>query len=153
MASVKFKCCGPFCFLLVASHYLGRPPSRYKGAPAKVKENHPLERLHREIAILKKLDHPNIVRLVEVLDDPFEDNLYLGRSSRLPLNSYSHSSAVRVRGATIKMNPRIQGMFRSQLRDGSAMALQHLFCQFAFNLHLNVHFEILCFSLRRRKCL
>ena len=38
----------------------------------------PLERVYREIAILKKLDHPNVVKLVEVLDDPEEDNLYLG---------------------------------------------------------------------------
>ncbi|XP_076434840.1 calcium/calmodulin-dependent protein kinase kinase 2-like [Babylonia areolata] len=37
----------------------------------------PLERVYREIAILKKLDHPNVVRLVEVLDDPEEDHLYL----------------------------------------------------------------------------
>ena len=26
---------------------------------------------------MKKLDHPNVVKLVEVLDDPDEDNLYL----------------------------------------------------------------------------
>ncbi|KAH9492155.1 Calcium calmodulin-dependent protein kinase kinase 2 [Bulinus truncatus] len=38
----------------------------------------PLERVYREIAILKKLDHPNVVKLVEVLDDPDEDKLYLG---------------------------------------------------------------------------
>merc|ERR1719361_2217918 len=31
----------------------------------------------REIAILKKLDHPNVVKLVEVVDDPEEDNLYM----------------------------------------------------------------------------
>lgn len=37
----------------------------------------PLERVYREIAILKKLNHPNVVKLIEVLDDPVEDNLYL----------------------------------------------------------------------------
>lgn len=26
---------------------------------------------------MKKLDHPNVVKLIEVLDDPEEDNLYL----------------------------------------------------------------------------
>uniref|UniRef100_A0A3Q3L486 Calcium/calmodulin-dependent protein kinase kinase 1, alpha a n=1 Tax=Mastacembelus armatus TaxID=205130 RepID=A0A3Q3L486_9TELE len=37
-----------------------------------------LERVYQEIAILKKLDHVNIVKLVEVLDDPAEDNLHMG---------------------------------------------------------------------------
>ncbi|CAB4004813.1 calcium calmodulin-dependent kinase kinase 1-like isoform X2 [Paramuricea clavata] len=36
-----------------------------------------LEGLKREIAILKKVDHPNVVKLHEVLDDPSDDNLYL----------------------------------------------------------------------------
>ncbi|KAK9497919.1 hypothetical protein O3M35_003817 [Rhynocoris fuscipes] len=43
----------------------------------KRKEINPLDKIYREIAVLKKLDHPNIVKLVEVLDDPVEDNLYL----------------------------------------------------------------------------
>ncbi|XP_028321169.1 calcium/calmodulin-dependent protein kinase kinase 1b isoform X2 [Gouania willdenowi] len=37
----------------------------------------PLDRVYREIAILKKLDHPNVVKLVEVLDDPDEDGLHM----------------------------------------------------------------------------
>lgn len=32
---------------------------------------------YREIAILRKLHHPNIVKLVDVLDDPEEDDLYM----------------------------------------------------------------------------
>ena len=28
---------------------------------------------------MKKLDHPNVVKLVEVLDDPEDDNLYMGK--------------------------------------------------------------------------
>ena len=38
----------------------------------------PRPQVYREIAILKKLDHPNVVKLVEVVDDPEEDNLYMG---------------------------------------------------------------------------
>ncbi len=38
----------------------------------------PRENIEREVAILKKLDHPNVVRLFEVLDDPQEDDLILG---------------------------------------------------------------------------
>jgi hypothetical protein len=31
-----------------------------------------------EIAIMKKLNHENVVKLVEVLDDPKGDGLYMG---------------------------------------------------------------------------
>ncbi|XP_061828592.1 calcium/calmodulin-dependent protein kinase kinase 1b isoform X2 [Nerophis lumbriciformis] len=37
----------------------------------------PLEKIYQEIAILKKLYHPNVVKLVEVLDDPEEDGLHM----------------------------------------------------------------------------
>ncbi|XP_070572599.1 calcium/calmodulin-dependent protein kinase kinase 1-like isoform X2 [Ptychodera flava] len=50
-----------------------RPPER-NGKPL---PKTPLERVYQEIAILKKLDHPNMVQLIEVLDDPSEDNLYM----------------------------------------------------------------------------
>ena len=33
--------------------------------------------IYREIAILKKIDHPNVVKLVEVVDDPNQDNIYM----------------------------------------------------------------------------
>ncbi|KAF7987756.1 hypothetical protein HCN44_003619 [Aphidius gifuensis] len=46
-------------------------------APGKKSITNPLAKVYREIALLKKLDHPNVVKLVEVLDDPDEDNLYL----------------------------------------------------------------------------
>jgi [calcium/calmodulin-dependent protein kinase] kinase len=38
-----------------------------------------LDRVYKEIAILKKLDHQNVVKLIEVLDDPNEDYLCLGK--------------------------------------------------------------------------
>ncbi|XP_039299332.1 calcium/calmodulin-dependent protein kinase kinase 1-like isoform X2 [Nilaparvata lugens] len=47
------------------------------GPNRKTNATNPLDRVYREIAVLKKLDHPNIVKLVEVLDDPLEDHLYL----------------------------------------------------------------------------
>jgi len=53
-----------------------RPPPR-KGAVSIKKPENPLEKVYREIAILKKIDHPNVVKLVEVVDDPEEDNLYM----------------------------------------------------------------------------
>ncbi|XP_062844684.1 calcium/calmodulin-dependent protein kinase kinase 1 [Trichomycterus rosablanca] len=56
-----------------------RPPPRGPKAAAgeQPKVLGPLERVYQEIAILKKLDHLNIVKLVEVLDDPAEDNLHM----------------------------------------------------------------------------
>lgn len=36
-----------------------------------------IDLIKEEIAIMKKLNHPNIVSLVEVLDDPTEDSLYM----------------------------------------------------------------------------
>uniref|UniRef100_A0A665U9M6 calcium/calmodulin-dependent protein kinase n=1 Tax=Echeneis naucrates TaxID=173247 RepID=A0A665U9M6_ECHNA len=57
-----------------------RPPPRGPKAAQgeQLKILGPLERVYQEIAILKKLDHINIVKLVEVLDDPAEDNLHMG---------------------------------------------------------------------------
>ncbi|XP_007657019.3 calcium/calmodulin-dependent protein kinase kinase 2 isoform X1 [Ornithorhynchus anatinus] len=56
-----------------------RPPPRGTKAPAGgcVLPKGPIEQVYQEIAILKKLDHPNVVKLVEVLDDPSEDHLYM----------------------------------------------------------------------------
>lgn len=59
-------------FLTIA----GRPPPRLAGAARK---EDLMQRTHHEIAIQKKLDHPNIVKLVEVLDDPEQDYMYMGK--------------------------------------------------------------------------
>ena len=39
--------------------------------------DNPLFLIREEIAIMKKLNHPNLVTLIEVLDDPSEDSLYM----------------------------------------------------------------------------
>ncbi|NXV45494.1 KKCC2 kinase, partial [Uria aalge] len=58
----------------------GRPPPRGAKAASEgcLQPKGPIEQVYQEIAILKKLDHPNVVKLVEVLDDPSEDHLYMG---------------------------------------------------------------------------
>ena len=40
-------------------------------------DNNSLSLIKEEIAIMKKLDHNNLVSLIEVLDDPQEDSLYM----------------------------------------------------------------------------
>ncbi|PAV81724.1 hypothetical protein WR25_11536 [Diploscapter pachys] len=53
-----------------------QPPTRHnKPIPSTLKN--PLQLVQREIAILKKLSHPNVVKLVEVLDDPSDNYLYM----------------------------------------------------------------------------
>jgi len=65
--------------LLQKAGVFGRvAPSRRCGT--KYASLNPLEKIYTEVAILKKLSHPNVVKLVEVLDDSTEDNLYLGMS-------------------------------------------------------------------------
>jgi len=39
-----------------------------------------LQNVMKEIAIMKKLDHPNVVKLHEVIDDEEEDKLYMGKT-------------------------------------------------------------------------
>ncbi|XP_046979448.1 calcium/calmodulin-dependent protein kinase kinase 1 isoform X1 [Schistocerca americana] len=66
--------------LLKKAGMFGRVAPQRKSSTGKLvnpAERDPLQRVYREIAILKKLDHPNVVKLVEVLDDPMEDHLYL----------------------------------------------------------------------------
>ena len=75
----NFKCLSNF---FSVSCCIGRAlPNRRvaPGGPEKKAPENPLQKVHREIAIMKKLDHPNVVKLVEVLDDPEDDNLYMGK--------------------------------------------------------------------------
>ncbi|KAL1426522.1 hypothetical protein MTO96_018261 [Rhipicephalus appendiculatus] len=61
--------------LLKRAGMFGRQPPPRKGRSNST--SNPLDQVYHEIAVLKKLNHPNIVKLVEVLDDPDSDNLYM----------------------------------------------------------------------------
>ena len=54
------------------------PNRKTAGGGERKQSENPLQKVYREIAIMKKLDHPNVCKLVEVLDDPEDDNLYMG---------------------------------------------------------------------------
>ncbi|XP_037955579.1 calcium/calmodulin-dependent protein kinase kinase 2 isoform X2 [Teleopsis dalmanni] len=60
---------------ILSKRRLLRQAGLMKRGPKKITS--PLDRVYREIAVLKKLDHPNVVKLIEVLDDPNEDSLYM----------------------------------------------------------------------------
>lgn len=63
--------------LLKQCGFIRRFPSQGSQQDPFPKAMLPLDRVYKEIAILKKLDHPNVVKLVEVLDDPDEDGLHM----------------------------------------------------------------------------
>ena len=52
-------------------------PLLRRDSPQDLKEASALDLIREEIAIMKKLNHPNLVSLIEVLDDPEEDSLYM----------------------------------------------------------------------------
>lgn len=39
-----------------------------------------MQAVAKEIAVMKKLDHPNVIRLHEVIDDEEKDKIYMGNS-------------------------------------------------------------------------
>lgn len=44
-----------------------------------IKVTSPLLDVKREIAIMKKLNHPNVIRLYEVIEDPEKDKFYMSK--------------------------------------------------------------------------
>lgn len=48
-------------------------------APEAEEKQNPLDLVRTEVVVLKKLNHENVVKLHEVLDDPNDDSLYMGR--------------------------------------------------------------------------
>ncbi|NWW42972.1 KKCC2 kinase, partial [Pedionomus torquatus] len=85
-----------------------RPPPRGAKSASEgcVQRKGPIEQVYQEIAILKKLDHPNVVKLVEVLDDPSEDHLYMGKCP-LPCGS---------RGVPVMEIPTLKPLSEDQAR-------------------------------------
>lgn len=96
----------------------GRPPPRgsqaAQGGPAK--QLLPLERVYQEIAILKKLDHVNVVKLIEVGGEPM-------RPGEQPLVRRGHSAQTQrsCRGRCAKGRARL-GVGVARRLPGSVLA-------------------------------
>ncbi|RFU35908.1 hypothetical protein B7463_g448, partial [Scytalidium lignicola] len=69
--------------ILRRPHFARRPgnPALHRNSASAIHDHegkaNPLYLIKEEIAIMKKLNHPNLVSLIEVLDDPEEDSLYM----------------------------------------------------------------------------
>ena len=61
--------------LRVAQHRRPREPN--KNPEVKKEDDDPLYLVRTEVAIMKKLHHPNVIRLFEVLDDSDKEELYM----------------------------------------------------------------------------
>jgi SNF1-activating kinase 1 len=48
-------------------------------------------KIKKEIAIMKKLRHPHVVRLYEVIDDRMKEKIYMSTFSTVPIPIYSIS--------------------------------------------------------------
>ncbi|KAI3628106.1 hypothetical protein CBS14141_002107 [Malassezia furfur] len=63
--------------LRVSQHRRMRIPQKVLQYSAEDEERDPLFLVRTEVAIMKKLRHPNVIRLYEVLEDSEHDNLYM----------------------------------------------------------------------------
>ncbi|KKZ63744.1 calcium/calmodulin-dependent protein kinase kinase [[Emmonsia] crescens] len=63
--------------IIAAGVGLNSPLHRHPSGHEDEEGGNPLYLIKEEIAIMKKLNHPNLVALFEVLDDPTEDSLYM----------------------------------------------------------------------------
>lgn len=66
-----------FAIKIYKKAQLRKKKSFVKDKDGKMSFKDALQAVSREIAVMKKLDHPNVVRLHEVLDDDEKDKLYL----------------------------------------------------------------------------
>ena len=48
-----------------------------------------LDSVIREIAIMKKLIHPNVIKLYEVIENPDNDKLYMSKNISIPFKIFN----------------------------------------------------------------
>ena len=65
---LELRACGSISGALVSPRGVYDRPQR---------DSQVLQNVRREVALMKKLVHPNVVRLLEVIDDPQNDLLFM----------------------------------------------------------------------------
>ncbi|NXX54208.1 KKCC2 kinase, partial [Scopus umbretta] len=95
-----------------------RPPPRGAKAASEgcLQPKGPIEQVYQEIAILKKLDHPNVVKLVEVLDDPSEDHLYMASGTCFSASRRGTSSVLCCLCSPVMEIPTLKPLSEDQAR-------------------------------------
>lgn len=73
----------------VDPHNRRLPKSNKPGIPPPTAQEETESKIRREIAIMKKCTHQNLVHLLEVIDDPASKKVYLGTCFHLLLTLLS----------------------------------------------------------------
>lgn len=94
---------------------------RRESGHAGLENNNALDLIREEIAIMKKLYHPNLVSLIEVLDDPEEDTLYM-------VMEYCKNGVVMKVGLEEKADPYEEEQCRHWFRD-MILGIEYLHAQ------------------------
>lgn len=63
-----------------------------------------LENVQMEIAIMKKLQHPNLIQLHEVIDDDENDKLYMGKAFLIMGQLWIMHKTVRYSSGILKLS-------------------------------------------------
>ena len=81
-------------------------------------------KIRKEIAIMKKLNHPHVVRLLEVIDDPLTDKIYMG-ASLLTRHCFPLSRAAPPRSHPALTTSTLSTRWRVALRAGQDAVADH----------------------------
>ena len=84
--------CWPWQAVKVLNKVALRKKKTYKREGRRVKVTTALDKAQKELAIMKAVAHPNVVKCFEIIDDPEHDHLFLGAYTFLARANHMHST-------------------------------------------------------------